>query len=256
MTGTVDLLRDGRLAEIVLRHPERRNAISAGMWRRIAEIATGDELADVACVVIRGEGGCFSAGADITGFETGRGLDTAGAYDDLVESTVRHIEALPMPVLAAIAGPCIGAGASLACGCDLRLAEQSAFFAVPAARLGLGYDPRGISRFRRIFGDTASRQIIFTADRMPASRACDLGAVSAIVADGTVRDEAYAMASRIAANAPLTIRAAKIAIRDMIDECTPSDEALASAQRADRSADYAEGRAAFAEKRLARFRGE
>lgn len=256
MTGKVDLLRDGSLAEIVLRHPARSNAISAAMWRRISEIATGEELADAACVVIRGEGGCFSAGADITGFDSGRGSETAGDYDDLVENTVRCIEALPMPVLAAIAGPCIGAGASLACGCDLRLAEQSAFFAVPAARLGLGYDPRGISRFRRIFGDTTTRQILFTAERMPSTRAFDLGAVSAIVADGTICDEAFAMASRIAANAPLTIRAAKVALRDMADGYAASDEALASVQRADRSTDYAEGRAAFAEKRPARFRGE
>lgn len=256
MIGTVDLLFDGPLAEIVLRHPARRNAISAGMWRRIAEIATGEELVDAACVVIRGDGVCFSAGADITGFESGRGSETAGDYDDLVESTVRCVEALPMPVLAAIAGPCIGAGASLACGCDFRLAEQSAFFAVPAARLGLGYDPRGISRFRRIFGDTATRQILFTADRMPAPRACEIGAVSAIVADGSVRDEALAMATRIGTNAPLTIRAAKVALRDMTDCYTPSTEALALVQRADRSADYAEGRAAFAEKRPPTFRGK
>lgn len=191
------------------------------MWQRIAEIATGDDLAGVACVVIRGEGDCFSAGADITGFDEGRAADTAGDYDDLVESTVRHVEALPMPVLAAISGPCIGAGASLACGCDLRLAGRSAYFAVPAARLGLGYDPRGISRFRRIFGDVATRQILFSADRMPAPRAYDIGAVSALAEDDQVLDDALALAGRIAANAPLTIRAAKAALNEMGADTSP-----------------------------------
>lgn len=255
MSGTVEFLRNGAVAEIVLRQPARRNAISAGMWRRIADITEGDELAGVSCVVVRGEGDCFSAGADITGFETGRAADTAGDYDDLVESTVRRVEALPMPVLAAISGPCIGAGASLACGCDLRLAGRSAYFAVPAAQLGLGYDPRGISRFRRVFGDVAARQILFTADRMPALRAYDIGAVSAIAADGEVLSDALALAERIASNAPLTLRAAKAALNEMTDRYQPSGTALAMAADADRSADYAEGRAAFAEKRRPRFRG-
>ncbi len=256
MTGAVDLLCDGHVAEIVLRQPERRNAISADMWRRISEIATGDALRGMRCVVIRGEGDCFSAGADITGFEAGRGAGNAQDYDDLVEATARHVEALSMPVIAAISGHCIGAGASLACACDLRVAEASAYFAVPAARLGLGYDPRGISRFRRVFGDNATRQILFTAARLPAPRACELGAVAVLAEDGKARDDALALASRIAANAPLTLSAAKFVLREMAQGYEPSVAALAETAKADHSADYAEGRAAFSEKRPPRFEGQ
>lgn len=256
MSGSVDLLRDGAIAEIVLRQPARRNAISAAMWQQIVEIATGDALNGVACVVIRGAGAVFSAGADITGFAEARGADSAGDYDDLVEHAVRCVEALPMPVIAAISGHCIGAGASLACGCDLRVAEASSYFAVPAAKLGLGYDPRGISRFRRVFGDVATRQTLYSAGRMPATRAYELGAVSMLAADGAARDEAMAMAARIGANAPLTIRAAKFALREIGGQYEPSADAVEMVAQADRSADYAEGRAAFAEKRSPEFKGK
>lgn len=255
MTGQVELHRHGALAEIVLSQPERRNAISVAMWHRLAEIAQGEISLDVRCVIIRGQGASFSSGADITGFKQGRSGDNARTYDDLVEETVRAIEAMPMPTIAAINGPCVGAGASLACGCDLRVADDSAFFAVPAARLGLGYDPRGIMRFRRIFGDAATRQILFTAARLPALRAFQLGAVS-VLASGDARDEALAIAGTIAANAPLTIRATKAMLAELSAPHDPSDVAVALAMAADASADYVEGRSAFVEKRPARFQGK
>ena len=89
------------------------------------------------------------------------------------------IEAIARPTIAVIIGPCMGAGASLAASCDLRIAADNAFFAVPAARLGLGYDPRGIKRFLRVFGASATCELIFTAGRLPAQRAHQLGTVSA-----------------------------------------------------------------------------
>ncbi len=251
-------IADG-VATLRLANPARRNAISTVMWHKIGaftqEVATRK---DVRVVIIRGEGEeMFSAGADISDFATARsGGGNARAYDDLVENTCLAIEAIPQPTIGVIFGGCMGAGASVAASCDMRIAASDAFFAVPAAKLGLGYDPRGITRFTRVFGAGATRQVLFTADRLPASRAYELGAVHVIAAKGEVTALAAALAQKIAGNAPLTIKAAKAAIRAL----TTSDANLmAEAWRfyadADASSDYAEGRLAFAEKRPPRFTG-
>ena len=229
------------------------------MWRAIRVFAADVNASkDVRVVVIRGDGDkAFSAGADIADFEIARsGAANARAYDDLVEDTCQLIEAIARPTLAVIIGPCMGAGASLAASCDLRIAADNAFFAVPAARLGLGYDPRGIKRFLRVFGASATCELIFTAERLPAQRAHQLGTVSALVAMADIERTAAEWTRRIADNAPLTIAAAKIG-----HSCASFGRParLAEAGRlyaaADASADYAEGRRAFTEKRAPRFTG-
>ncbi len=169
--GDIAIDMAGGVATLRLRNPARRNAVSSAMWRAIRTFATDVSAnKDVRVVVIRGDSDtAFSAGADIADFETARsGAANARAYDDLVEDTCQLIEAIARPTIAVIIGPCMGAGASLAASCDLRIAADNAFFAVPAARLGLGYDPRGIKRFLRVFGASATCELIFTAERLPA----------------------------------------------------------------------------------------
>ena len=247
------------IATLRLRNPARRNAISTAMWDQLGAFATQvSKRPDVRLVVIRGDGDkAFSAGADVTGFAAARsGIENARAYDDLVEDTCRLIETIAQPTLAVIVGACMGAGASLAASCDLRIAADDAFFAVPAARLGLGYDPRGIKRCLRVFGTEPTREMIFTAERLPARRAGELGVVSAVVPAKDIDRVAAEWITRIAANAPLTIRAAKMAIRaHLADDATILAEAERLYAAADASADYAEGRRAFAEKRAPRFSG-
>lgn len=250
-------IADG-VATLRLSSPARRNAISTVMWNKIAAFA--DEVGgrpDVRVVLIRGDGEeIFSAGADISDFATARsGESNARAYDDLVEDTCRKIEAIPQPTIALIYGGCFGAGSSVAASCDLRVAAEDAFFAVPAAKLGLGYDPRGIARWIRIFGAGAAREILFTADRLAAPRAYALGAVHVIAPKGEIHARAIELARRISANAPLTVKAAKLAIRAFTSEPDVMAEADRLYAAADASADYAEGRRAFAEKRPPRFTG-
>jgi enoyl-CoA hydratase/carnithine racemase len=229
------------------------------MWHELAGFAadlTGCE--DVRVVIVRGDGDkAFSAGADISDFASKRSAgEGARAYDDLVEDTCRAIEAIPQPTLAVVIGACMGAGVSIAASCDLRIAAEDAFFSVPAARLGLGYDPRGIARCVRVFGADATRELIFLADRLPARRAAELGAVSRLAPAQGIDALAAEWTGRIASNAPLTIKAAKLAVRAHVLE---DSGLLAEVQRlyaaADASADYAEGRRAFAEKRTPRFTG-
>lgn len=258
MSGRVDIALEDRVAVLTLAHPGRRNAISAPMWDRIAGFAKeAGERGDIRLVVLRGSEGTFSAGADISGFEALRsGEADAASYDDLVESTCRAVESIPQPVIAAIEGLCLGAGASLAASCDIRIACESASFGVPAARLGLGYDARGIERFRRVFGHVPTLELLLTAQRIPAARAHQLGAVSALAAPGRLDAEVQAWSRRLVANAPLTQRAAKTALR-AIARGDAALRALADeqARQADASDDYREGRAAFAEKREPRFEG-
>jgi enoyl-CoA hydratase/carnithine racemase len=252
----VRIERAEEVAHLVLRNPGRRNAISAAMWgslRVFADDARRDT--DLRSVIISGDAGIFSAGADISGFEAGRSGASARDYDDLVETTLRAIEAMPQTVIAAIEGPCIGAGASLACACDFRIAAPESFFAVPAARLGLGYDPRGIARFVRIFGEPAAKEALLLADRIPAIRAHALGAVHRLSKAGQTLNEAREMAAQAAALAPLTQRAAKAALSELGRASEPSDHILHLAAVADASLDYAEGRVAFAEKRPPNFGG-
>ena len=259
MAGDIAVSVDDGVATLRLCNADRRNAISAPMWGRIADFAAtlaGRE--DIRVVIVRGDGAlAFSAGADIAGFEEARsGAANARGYDDLVEDTCRAVEAIAQPTLALIRGACMGAGISLAASCDLRLAADDAFFALPAARLGLGYDPRGIERFLRVFGANAARQILFTAERIPASRLYAIGGLHGLHPADAIDTVTQTLARSIAANAPLTIKAAKAAIRAL----STGDANLRAAadelyRAADASADYAEGRKAFAEKRPPRFTG-
>ncbi len=246
------------LAVLRLSNPKRRNAISATMWAQIAAFAdqVGADPA-VRVVLLTSAPGFFSAGADISDFESARsGAGNASSYDDLVEETCRKVEAIPQPVLCLLEGPCYGAGASLAASCDLRLATAETVFCVPAARLGLGYDMRGIERFRRVFGPATTAALLFTANPVPAAAALGSGAVHQLVPAETAEADARALCARIASNAPLTIRAAKEALRALAgDAATSREAAVAAGARADASADYREGRAAFAEKRAPVFKG-
>lgn len=258
MAGDIAISVDNGLATLRLRNPERRNAISAAMWQQIQDFAksTGSR-GDIRVVLIRGDGDlAFSAGADIAGFDEARsGAANATGYDDLVEYACQAVEAIAQPTIALIKGACMGAGASLAASCDLRIASQNAFFAVPAGRLGLGYDPRGIKRMLRVYGPLTP-EILFTAKRIAAARAHELGTVHAIAAEDKVDAVAEDFARTIAGNAPLTLKAAKAAIRALIAN---DPAALVRAEQlgahADASNDYAEGRVAFAEKRAPRFTG-
>lgn len=259
MAGSIAVTIEGGIARLVLSNPERRNAISSGMWRELSAFAVeAARRNDIRVAILRGAGDlAFSGGADISDFDGARS-DASGAqsYDDLVESACAAIEALAFPTLALIRGACVGAGAALAASCDLRVAADDAFFAVPAARLGLGYDPRGLPRLLRVFGSQGARQLFFTADRVSAPRGHELGAVDILTTGAEVEASAERLAQRMAENAPLTLRAAKLSIRAA--EGAPQ-HVLAEARRAtalaNSSADYREGRLAFGEKRAPRFSG-
>jgi enoyl-CoA hydratase len=260
MSGAVRIEREGPLAWLVFDHPERRNAISAEMWQAIPGAAAELEAdPEVRVVVMRGAGDvAFVSGADISEFERSR--TGASASADYERNTGRAFEALAglsKPLLAMVHGFCIGGGMATALAADLRYAAEDGVFAIPAARLGLGYHMAGLDALARLVGPSTAKEILFTARRYDAAEARRLGLVDGVFPKADLEREVRGLAGAIAENAPLTIRSAKLALRELARD--PAERDHGAVRRAIsacfESDDYREGVRAFLEKRPPRFAG-
>jgi enoyl-CoA hydratase/carnithine racemase len=154
-----------------------------------------------------------------------------------------------------IRGFCLGGGFGLALSCDLRIASETAIFGIPAARLGVGYPPGAMTLVTAAVGAPAAKDLFYTARRIGAEEALRLGVLQRVVPDGQLEDIVLALAQDIAANAPLTIRAAKAAIDASMGIAHPNIDPVALADQCFDSADAVEGRKAFLEKRKPVFTG-
>ena len=156
---------DDGIARVVLDNPGRKNALTLGMWHALA--ATCRDLADnpeVRAVVLTGRGAAFSAGADVTEFPTARKTpEQTLEYSEICQAATDAILALPVPVIAEIRGPCLGAGAAIALCADLRYLAEDASFGIPAAKLGLAYEPRWIARMIETLGLPVASELLLTA---------------------------------------------------------------------------------------------
>lgn len=257
--GKLRVERDGPVGRLVLDNPERRNAIGAEMWRAIPQaIGNFNTDASIRCIVIRGEGTqAFAAGADISEFERNRSSEgEVKEYEAATSAAHRAIETSPKPVIALIHGFCVGGGLAVALSCDLRYADASSRFAIPAARLGLGYGVHGMGRLVATVGHAAAREIMFSARRYDADEALAMGLVNRVLPDAELDDYVRKVALELAANAPMTIAASKAVINALAEPRGDFSAAEAVVTRCMKSEDYVEGRRAFMEKRAPTFKGK
>ncbi|MFY2641382.1 enoyl-CoA hydratase/isomerase family protein [Achromobacter insuavis] len=207
--GRVRLQRDGQLAWVTLSHPGRLNAITVGMWRELRDVFTRIAADDtLRCVIVRGEGGNFAAGADIREFPAER-ADAAGVqryHREILAPALMAVAQCPHPVVAQIEGVCVGGGLEIACQCDLRIAGESARFGVPINRLGFPMAPDEMRGLLALVGRAATLAILLEGRVFGAAEARDLGLLTRIVADAEVGEQARRSAERISQGAPLAAR--------------------------------------------------
>jgi enoyl-CoA hydratase/carnithine racemase len=252
--------KEGSVGYVIFNNPERHNAVSLDMWQMAGEMLNDFRNDNnIKVVVVTGAGGkAFVSGADISRFEKERSNEAAVAhYSKVVESSYVAFHEFPKPVIAMIRGYCIGGGMGLATCCDIRIATEKSTFAVPAAKLGLGYGYSGLKRLVDVVGPSFAMEIFYTARQFTAAEALTMGLVNRVVPDGELESYVQSYADMIAGNAPLTIKAVKAVVSEMMkdEDNRDLDRAQAAVDACFKSRDYEEGRKAFMEKRKPVFTG-
>lgn len=256
MSSDITLTRDGDRAQLTLNRPNKRNALNLAMWAAIPGLlASLDEDANVRCLVVRGAGGVFAAGADIAEFETAYATrEAAHSNQTTMVAAMRALEAFPKPVVALIEGPCIGAGLGVALCCDVRVASANARFGVTPARLGVAYGLEDSRRLVDAAGASAAKDLLFTGRIIDAGEALRLRLVDRVLPEDGFAEGSEAYLEQVCAGAPFTARATK-ALLAMIREGirAETDQSRAVFADAFEGPDFREGVRAFAEKRTPKF---
>jgi enoyl-CoA hydratase/carnithine racemase len=262
-TNTSKLIarKEGAFGWLIFDNPGRRNALTLEMWQGIPGVMAAFEAdPEVRVAIIAGAGDkAFVSGADISQFESARSNQAEDArYSAVTDAAFGALERFPKPSIAMIRGFCIGGGLAVALTCDVRIAAEDAKFGIPAARLGLGYGFEGVRKLVDIVGPANASEVLFTARQIDASDALRMGLVNKVVSVAELEPVARGFATQMSENAPLTLRASKLAIQEALKDpdARKLDRLDAAIAACFESEDFAEGRRAFLEKRRPRFTGK
>jgi enoyl-CoA hydratase/carnithine racemase len=260
--GTTKMIarKQGGIGWMIFNQPDKHNAVTLDMWAAIPRIISAFEAdPEVRVIVVAGAGErAFVSGADISEFERVRGTEEAiRAYDRIGDAADAALLGAAKPTIAMIRGICFGGGVGIALATDLRICSSNSTFSIPAAKLGVGYGYAGIRRLVDLVGPAFAKEIFFSAGTFTAEDARSMGLVNRVVAPDELEDYVTRFAFTVSSNAPLTIRAAKLAIDAAVEDAerrrlAPVEEAINACLS---SSDYVEGRRAFMEKRKPAFTG-
>lgn len=252
----INVTHNGPIALVTLNRPKQNNAMSLAMWQGLATIfAELKNEPDTRVVILHGAGTSFCAGADISEFGKLRSSpENLGVYQRAVDDCIEAITSINKPTIAAITGYCLGGGCGLATACDFRLGDKSAQFGIPAAKLSIVYGTSETENLLSVVGLPNAKRILFMAERMDVDQAREMGLVDEIADD--VMALANQWATTMSELAPLSIAGAKSLLNAFAKGDRGLSEADTSAliRHASLSEDYAEGRAAYAEKRAPIFK--
>jgi enoyl-CoA hydratase len=251
-------IRDG-VAYVTFNRPQARNAFTFAMYERLAEIcAIADEDRSIRAMLLTGAGGkSFAAGTDINQFRAFKTPEDALNYEQRIDRVLGALERCRVPTIAAIAGACTGGGAGIAGCCDIRIAASNARFGVPIARtLGNCMSMSNFSRFAALIGPARVKDMIFTARLIEAPEAKAIGLVNEVVEDpAALMARAEEVTRMIAGHAPLTLQAAKEALRRLQPRLS-REEGEDLILMCYMSEDFREGMDAFLNKRQPNWKGK
>ena len=245
---------------VTFNQPEKRNAMSLEMWVGLGEILEDFEADNsISVVVMSGAGDkAFVSGADISQFEKSRNnADGQKEYDRLTSVGREKFHKFQKPIIAKIRGFCMGGGLAIAMSTDLRIAATDGQFGIPAARLSIAYGTESVQKLIELVGPAHARMILYTARRIDAKEAERIGLINQCVAIEDLDSTVMEIARSIAENAPLSVKASKITINELLKPESKRNVAAIKemTEICFNSADYKEGRTAFMEKRQPKFIG-
>jgi enoyl-CoA hydratase/carnithine racemase len=260
-TERVKVWREESALHVRFNNPAKHNALSVDMWDAVPAILARAAQDDaVRMVVFTGEGvKSFVSGADISQFEDLRAAQEAvKKYEGVAEAALEGIHRFAKPTIACIRGYCIGGGVNVAIACDIRIASTDSTFAIPATRLGLGYRVSAMKNLVDLVGPGFAKDIFFTGRRLGAAEALAIGLVNRVAEAEQLPALLAEYTQAIGSGAPLTIKAGKRIIAEVLRPDADMDLELCRRLILDcfESDDYAEGRRAFMEKRKPQFKGK
>lgn len=264
MTDSVLLERNERIATITLNRPDTRNALSADVVEGLVDaLNTCQADSSVSCIVLTGNGKSFSSGGnlhEIKALTAEQKMDPAALeewYRNGIQRIPMTMNAIDVPVVAAVNGHAIGAGCDLAAMCDMRVASEDAVFAESFLRVGIIPGDGGAWFLPRVIGQARANEMLYTAEGIPAGKALSWGLVSEVVPHDALLDTAKAIAAKVVANPPLAIRRAKRIMRASADMSLADSLGMAATAQGilQQHDDHREAIDAILEKRKPSFQG-